>query len=137
MQTYFSRHYVYRCVSNYDYTAFYKKEINLREISHFPPFTKILRVLVSGEDEQKVIDASKEIYHSMSALKDDFKSDFVYMQAMKCPKGRIQNKFRYQILTRYYAKNDKEITTKIYQICDGVKKNKVSIFVENNPQNLS
>ncbi len=137
LQTYFPRHYVYRCVSNYDYGAFYKKEINLREISHFPPFTKILRVLVSGEDEQKVIEASKEIYHNMSALKDEYKSDFVYMQAMKCPKGRIQNKYRYQILTRYYAKNDKDITTKIYEICDKVKKNKVSIFVENNPQNLS
>ena len=137
LQTYFPRHYVYRCVSNYDYGAFYKKEINLREISHFPPFTKILRVLVSGEDEQKVIETSKNIYHNMSTLKDNFKSDFVYMQAMKCPKGRIQNKYRYQILTRYYAKNDKEITTKIYEICDNVKKNKVSIFVENNPQNLS
>ena len=137
LQTYFPRHYVYRCVSNYDYTAFYKKEINLREISHFPPFTKILRVLVSGEDEQKVIEASKEIYHKMSGLKDTFKSDFVYMQAMKCPKGRIQNKYRYQILTRYYNKNEKEITTKIYEICDGVKKNKVTLFVENNPQSLS
>ena len=137
LQTYFPRHYVYRCVSNYDYGAFYKKEINLREISHFPPFTKILRVLVSGEDEQKVVETSKEIYHKMTALKDNYKSDFVYLQAMKCPKGRIQNKYRYQILTRYYTKNDKDITTQIYDICDGVKKNKVSIFVENNPQNLS
>ena len=137
LQTYFPKHYVYRCVSNYDYTAFYKKEINLREISHFPPFTKILRVLVSGEDEQKVVEASKEVFHKMTSLKQEYTSDFVYLQAMKCPKGRIQNKYRYQILTRYYNKSEKEITTKIYEICDGVKKNKVTLFVENNPQSLS
>ena len=137
LQTYFPKHYVYRCVSNYDYQAFYKKESNLREISHFPPYTKILRVLVSGEDEQKVVEASRDIYHAISAIRDEYKSDFVYLQAMKCPKGRIQNKYRYQILTRYYSKNEKEITTKIYESCDKQKKTKVSIFVENNPQNLS
>ncbi len=137
LQTYFPRHYVYRCVTNYDYGAFYKKEINLREISHFPPFTNILRVLISGEKEEDVVEVSKKIYHKMGELKDTFKSDFVYLQAMKCPKSRIQNKYRYQVLTRYYNKNEEQLTPKIFEVCDEVRKNKVSIFVELNPQSLS
>ncbi len=137
LQTYFPKHYVYRCATNYDYPAFYRKEINLREIAHFPPFTKILRVLISGEDEQKVIDVSRNISNSLQQLKKEYASDFVYLQAMKCPKKRIQNKYRYQILARYYTKNDKEITTKIYETCSRNTTQKVSIFIENNPQNLS
>ncbi len=137
LQTYFPRHYVYRCATNYDYPAFYRKEINLRQLAHFPPYTKILRVLISGESEEKVIQKSRDISNAMQVLKQKYSSDFVYMQAMKCPRKRIQRKFRYQILTRYYTKNDKDITTKIYEICsDNIVKD-VSIFVENNPQNLS
>ena len=30
-----------------------------------------------------------------------------------------------------------QLFSKIYEICDGVKKNKVTLFVENNPQSLS
>lgn len=137
LQTYFPRHYVYRCVTNYDYEAFYKKEINLREISHFPPFTNILRVLVSGENQDQVISVTREIFDKMNELKANYKSDFVYLQAMKCPKTRIQNKYRYQVLTRYYSKSKDEITKAIFDICDKVKRNKISVFVELNPQNLS
>ena len=137
LQTYFPRHYVYRCITNYDYGAFYKKEINLREISHFPPFTNILRVLLTGEKEEEVVGVAKEIYHDMSQLRDSLKSDFVYLQVMKCPKSRIQNKYRYQILTRFYNKNIQEINKQIFEICDKHKKSKVSIFVEQNPQSLS
>ena len=137
LQTYFPKHYVYRCASNYDYPAFYRKEINLREIAHFPPFTKILRVLITGESEDKVVNVSKNISNALQQLKQQYSSDFVYLQAMKCPKKRLQNKFRYQVLARYYTKNDKQITTKIYEICSKNSQNKVSVFVENNPQNLS
>lgn len=137
LQTYFPRHYVYRCVTNYDYGAFYKKEINLREISHFPPFTNILRVLVSGENQDNAIETTKNILGEISKLKENFKSDFVYLQAMKCPKTRIQNKYRYQVLTRFYSKNQDEIIKSIFGICDNIKKNKISVFVELNPQNLS
>ncbi len=137
LQTYFPKHYVYRCATNYDYPAFYRKEINLRQIAHFPPFTKILRVLITGENEEKVIETSRNISNAMQQLKQKYSSDFVYLQAMKCPKKRIQNKFRYQILARYYTKNDKDITTVIYDICSLNTQQKISIFVENNPQNLS
>ena len=137
LQTYFPRHYIYRCASNYDYGTFFKKEISLRKVAHFPPYTNILRILVSGENDTKVFDTTKEINKNISTLKEEYSSDFVFCNAMKCPKKRIQNKYRYQILMRFYSKNADEIISKIYNICDIVKKKDVSVFVENNPQNLS
>ena len=32
---------LYKFIANYNYKGFYQKEINLREVAHFPPFTKI------------------------------------------------------------------------------------------------
>ena len=137
LQTYFPKHYIYRCASNYDYGTFFKKEISLRKVAHFPPYTNILRILLSGENESKVLETTKQINEKITELKTEYSSDFVFCNAMKCPKKRIQNKYRYQILMRFYSKNADEIISKIYGICDIVKKNNVSVFVENNPQNLS
>lgn len=137
LQTYYPKHFVYRCASNYDYGAFFKKELNLREVSHFPPFVNIMRILVLGEDEQKVLNNLEQIYNEVKALKEQYSSDFVYLHAMKCPKRRLQKNYRYQILLRIYKKNEIEIISKIYSICDKLKTNKVSVFVENDPQNLS
>ena len=137
LQTYCPKHFVYRCASNYDYTAFYKKEINLREVSHFPPFVSILRILVFGEDEQKTLNNLEQIYTQIKDLKQTYSSDFVYLSAMKCPKRRLQRNYRYQILMRLYKKNEPEIVSKIYEICDKLKTRNVSVFIENDPQNLS
>ena len=93
--------------------------------------------MLSGENETKVLETTKEINEKITELKNTYSSDFVFCNAMKCPKKRIQNKYRYQILMRFYSKNADEIISKIYGICDIVKKNNVSVFVENNPQNLS
>ncbi|MDR0850463.1 MAG: primosomal protein N' [Christensenellaceae bacterium] len=137
LQTYFPKHFVYRFAHNYDYMAFYKKDINLREVTKFPPFAKILRILISSENEQKAIDVTREINIKISALKSKYNSDFIYFQAMKSPRGRIKNKFRYQILMRFFLKSEKEIVTDIHKIVDDTKFRDVSLFVELNPQNLS
>ena len=56
---------------------------------------------------------------------------------MKAPIGRIQNKHRLQILTRIKTQKADEITKKLFELADQIKKTNVSIFVEINPQNLS
>ena len=65
-------------------------------------------------------------------------SDFIYLGAMKSPLGRIQNKFRYQILTRFNRNLHDDM---VNFIGDVVRKQRtpknVNVFVEINPQNLS
>ncbi len=137
LQTYFPRHFAYRYASTYDYNAFYKREINLREVTKFPPFVSMLRVLVISQDSSKAELALKKLYDEIVKLKEIYTSDFVYLYPMKCPKKRIQGNYRYQIMIRINKKNAPIIIPKIYDICDSNKANKVSIFVENEPQNLS
>ena len=137
LQTYYPKHYVYRCAATYDYNAFYKREISMRELSHFPPFVSMLRVLVVGQNEEKVRLETERIFVRLKQIREEYSSDFVYLQAMKCPKKRLQGNFRYEVMIRLYKKNSEAIISKIYDVCRDVKENKVSIFVENDPQNLS
>ena len=133
LQTYAPRHYVYRFASQYDYVGFYEKEINLRETTAFPPFSHIIRILVSSENEQKCIQVTKKIYDKALQLKEKYDKLFIFLQAMPSPVKRIKRKYRYQILARIRL-ND-ELLSCLYSIADIIEKD-VSIFIEHNPNNL-
>ena len=68
---------------------------------------------------------------------EQYKGEFIYIGASKSPVGKIQNKFRYQILVRLRLSKADEITTKLYNLADMQKNNNISIYVELNPQSLS
>ena len=56
---------------------------------------------------------------------------------MKSPVGKIQGKFRFQVLMRIKNDRKQDIIDELYRTADMVKKQNVSIFVEVNPQSLS
>lgn len=136
LQTYTPNHYVYRFAVKNDYRGFYEKEVNLREVTKYPPFSKIVRVLVSGESEELVLTVLKSLFDDVTALSREYRENFAYFAAMKSPVKRIQNKFRMQILMRLVGDFDKVIKN-VYNIVDKRAVNKTSVFVEINPNNLS
>ncbi len=137
LQTYVPRHYTYKLASYYDYPAFYKKEINLRQVTMYPPFTKIIRILFTHSDENIAKETTKVYYDEVKKLQQQYNGEFVYLGVMKSPIGRIQNKFRLQVLMRIKPERADEITNELFNIADNMDKNKATIFVEINPQNLS
>ncbi len=130
LQTYSPNHYVYKFAVTGDYKHFYEKECNLREVTKFPPFTKIVRILVSGENEINVAQSLQGIYKDIKALDEDF----VFLNYMWAPVRIIKNMHRAQILIR--MKQLKPLT-EIYRIIDNHMTPKVNIFIETNPNNLS
>ena len=135
LQTYSPRHYVYRYAQNYDFKGFFKKEANLRKVTNFPPYTKVLRILFSHEDENIVAKEIKVCYNKVQEVKEKYKDDFIYLDVMKSPLNRIKTKYRYQILMRFKLNRAKEIENEIFNCVD--EKCKSSVFFEVNPNNLS
>ncbi len=135
LQIYSPRHYTYKFVANYDYKGFFKKEINLRQTANFPPFTKIIRILFSHSDENVVKDELKMCYNKLLKVREKYFDDIIYMDAMKAPLKRIQNKYRYQVIARCKLEKIEEIEDAIYACTEGTLKS--SVFFEVNPQNMS
>ncbi len=133
LQTYSPKHHVYRFAKQYDYLSFYEKEINLRETTYFPPYSNILRILVSSESDNRAKDVTKKLYDKALELKQNYGQGIIFLQAMPAPIKKIQTKFRYQILTRYIPSD--KITKEFFKISDIIEKD-VSIFVELNPNSL-
>ena len=134
LQTFFPKHYVYNFCSNYDYLRFYNKEINLRETASFPPFSKIIRLLITSENDEIAKNVTHDLFLKYKDLRIKYKTEFFFLEAMRSPHSKIKNKYRYQVLMR--IKNDnKQLVKEIFDISNIII-NKTSIFTEVNPQSL-
>ena len=134
LQTFDPENEVLRFATAYDYEGFYKNEISLRAAMAFPPFSKIVRVLVTGEDEKKAIETLKTVYFDLEKLYLENSEKFLFFNKMHAPIKRIENKFRYQVLMRL---SDTSILPKIYEICQQAKDRNTLVSVEENPSNMS
>lgn len=137
LQTYCPNHFVYKTACSYSYERFFNKELNLRKTTKFPPFSTIVRVLITCEDEQKLIKFCSQYAEKMTEIREKYINDFIYYSFMKSPIKRIQTKYRYQILMRLNKNNADNILQDIFAV-DRILHNKaVTTFVEVNPQSLS
>ncbi len=134
LQTFDPENEVLRFATSYDYEGFYENEVSLRAAMAFPPFSKIVRVLVSGEDDKKTIEALREVYVGLEKLYTENPDKFLFFNKMRAPIKRIQNKYRYQVLMRL---SDTSILPKIYDVCTEARTRDVLVSVEENPTNLS
>ena len=138
LQTYAPKHYVYEYVRKGDYKGFYEKEINLREVTKYPPFATIMRVLVSGSDDAKAASVLKSVYERVCALRDAAPDKFIYLAYMRAPLKKIMDEYRMQILVRLVNGNDTDdIVDGIYRIVDECRVPKVTSYAEVNPVKLS
>ena len=137
LQTYSPKHFAYNCVCNYNYEKFYEKEINLRKVTHFPPFSKIVRVLATSKDEEKVKNFVSEFYKKVVEIKNEDCKNFIYLGAMKSPIKRAKKQFRYQILMRLNNDYADEIISSLFKINKELNNKEVISFIELDPQNLS
>lgn len=61
IQTYNPSHYAITFAARQDYELFYKKEMGMRKVQAYPPYTFLASVIVSSKDEEKVIQTSLDI----------------------------------------------------------------------------
>lgn len=134
LQTYDSENYILRFAARYDYKGFYEHEISMRAMTMFPPFAKIVRVLVSGGDERETLSVLKELYEKLEKIYAAQSEKFLFFNKMHAPVKKIQNKFRYQVLMRL---TDGSVLKEIYDVVSEIKHKNVLAYVEENPSNLS
>ena len=61
IQTYQPGHYAVRHASNHDYSGFFQRELQIRQQFSYPPFSHIIRVLITGEEEKEIVNFSKNM----------------------------------------------------------------------------
>jgi primosomal protein N' (replication factor Y) len=135
MQTLNPDHFVFRFAEKYDYHGFYEKEINSREVTKFPPFSRIYRILVTSEEQESAVIAARGIYTVLRDYKTENPSAFLSLAAAQSEISRIENKYRYQIIIVAPVPAAPEVAEFIYS---SAKTDRKGVFVSTdiNPQQL-
>ncbi len=135
MQTYNPRHYVYGFAKQYDYVGFYKKEINTRELTKYPPFTKIVRILVLSEYENVARDSATMLTSTLAEIKKHA-TGIRNLQKMQAPLKKLRSFYRYQIVLWLDNDSAEELMPVIYEVANNANTDKTTVFTEINPQQM-
>jgi primosomal protein N' len=95
-----------------------------------------VRILISSEDDDLALSATKAIHGQLNTLFLENREKFKFFGCMKAPLKRLQNKFRYQVLMRIDA-DDEELLQTIFIICDKYKTRQIFVSMEVNSNNLT
>ena len=88
-------------VKLHDYDGFYRRELEMRKILGYPPFSRLARFLIRGKDEKKVGEIADKIADVVTDVVKD--SDSVVMGPAPAPLEKIGGNFRHHIIVK--AKN--------------------------------
>lgn len=136
LQTYSPEHPVLIRAINYDYEGFFEHEISVRKATGFPPYADIIRVLVSGAEDDASLAVTKAVYEELSELKKRRQSEFLFFGCMKAPLKKLQGKFRYQVLMRVTPDNE-TLKDAVFGTVNKYDCKNVSVYMEINPNNLT
>ena len=134
LQTCSPDNYILRYATAYDYNGFFQNEISIRKAAGFPPYSLIVRVMVTSENSKAALEALKQVYFSIAELEKAYADEFIFFNKMHSPIKKIQGKHRYQVLMRLKSG---ALLEKIYDIAVKNTSNECLVYVEENPINLS
>lgn len=134
LQTYSPENYSIVCAAKNDYKSFYNEEISIRNLRNYPPFTKILAINLSSEDEKKLI---KNIQTLSDKIRIKIKENDKIEMLGPCPCGvsKIKNSYRWQIIIK--GNFDEDFAMAIKEIVyNDIDYKAIRIGIDINPNSL-
>ena len=130
IQTYEPENNVIKDSKEENYDLFYEKEINSRKVFSYPPFSKILNIGFSSEDEERLLEVSKNFY-------DEIKSQDIELYGpMPSMVYKVQKRYRMNIFAKGSKKKIDNFKRFLKKKLNEFNDTKVRIIVDIDPVNL-
>jgi len=130
IQTYEPENNVIKDSKEENYDLFYEKEISSRKVFSYPPFSKILNIGFSSEDEARLLDISKKFY-------DEIKSENIELYGpMPSMVYKVQKRFRMNIFAKGSKKKIDRFKLFLKRKLNEFNDTKVRIVVDIDPINM-
>ena len=92
LQTWHPEHYAIQAALKQDYTAFVQQELAMRQALGYPPFGKLIRIVVEGKDEGQVKQRVQEVAASVAD------PNWQKLGPAPAPIPKIKNRHRWHLL---------------------------------------
>lgn len=101
-QTYNPDFYALATAQKQDYISFYENEIKDREEFDYPPFSKIIRVVISSKNQVRAEKSTMEIEMRLSQIVDkrNLAEYLIVLGPTPCVLERLHEEYRFQILIK-------------------------------------
>ena len=130
IQTYEPENNVIKDSKEENYDLFYEKEISSRKVFSYPPFSKILNIGFSSEDEARLLDISKKFY-------DEIKSQDIELYGpMPSMVYKVQKRFRMNVFVKGSKKKIDKFKLFLKKKLNEFNDPKVRIVVDIDPINM-
>lgn len=136
VQTYTPDHYSILTSINNNYEEFYKKEILLRNSMNYPPFSDIININLSCENETLLIKTINELAVNIKPLAEN-ETEITMLGPCACAIAKIKELYRWQIILKGRFTEEFKITLRdiIYNCLKKVY-NEVKLNLDINPNSL-
>ncbi len=105
VQTYEPEHYSIKSALTDKDNSFYEQEIAIREKRNYPPFCRLLNIIISSENENRAVERSAEL----STFLEDYSDKYLEkLGEAPAPLSKIRKKFRRQIILKFKSTRNRE-----------------------------
>ncbi len=130
IQTFQPDNYVIKHILNSDYEGLYNEEIENRRILNYPPFSRIINIIISSQSEENL-----ERY--ATKIKEIIDIDGVEVYGpMQAPIYRVNGRYRYQIFLKGNRKSIAKTKYIIKSIIENSKNTRYRVVADVDPINL-
>lgn len=130
IQTYQPESYVIKRIMTGDFEGLYRDEIENRRLMNYPPFSRIINIIISSQSEEGLAEYAKEFFKGIEGRGVEIYGP------MPAPIYRIKGRYRYQIFIKGSRKGIGMIKPLLKEMSDTMKNNKYRITIDVDPINL-
>lgn len=101
VQTYEADHVAIRAAASYDRALFLKSELPKRKVLKYPPYVRMVNVLVWGKDEEEVAGEAEALYGALEKfVRCEVGERWSVLPASPCVLGKLRNTYRWHIVVK-------------------------------------
>lgn len=130
IQSYNPDHYAVKYGAEGDYKGFYREEIEMRKELGYPPFGRLINIIISSETEENLMESAEKFYNEIYYDKIELYGPF------KAPLYKINKRYRYQIFAKGKREEILKFKAKLESKLAELKDKNIRISVDVDPINL-
>lgn len=96
IQTYNPEHFSIVCSQKHNFESFFKQELKQRKLMDYPPYTKLVRILVTGENQQKTQEYIEKVVLKIKKILTNEE----ILGPGEAPISKIKNRYRYHAIIK-------------------------------------
>jgi primosomal protein N' (replication factor Y) len=103
LQTFNPKHFSILAASNQDYAAFYRHEIPFRRDLQYPPYSRLIQILVAGRDKAETAKHARrlgEVCRQLQSEERTYEEGVEVLGPVAAPLSRIQGRYRWHLLLK-------------------------------------